>query len=50
MPNILKVDKEYIVEMLKRKGQVLLCNNGRVLYPEDLEEMDINDVHIDLHA
>jgi hypothetical protein len=50
MPNILKVDSDYIIDLLKRKKQVILADDGSITTPEELEEIDIDSCHIDLHA
>ena len=50
MPNILKISKNCLVDLLNRKGQALLSFEGEVIYPEDLEELDFAYCKIDIHG
>jgi hypothetical protein len=50
MPDIFKLDKQFIINQLKRKEQCLVTSEGVILYAEDLEEIDINDCCVSLHA
>jgi len=46
MSNLMKVDKEYIINYLKRKGYVLLNSDGIIIEPDEIE----SDVIVDFHA
>lgn len=46
MSNLMKVDKDYIIDYLKRHNYVLMNYDGEIIEPEEIE----SDVIVDFHA